>query len=345
MKIKDEAFFKTIRGFLTVYLPKQRRLSENTIKSYKEALNLMLRYLEEEKKVALNQISFSMLDHKTIASFLDWLESARKCSISTRNQRLAALSSFFKYAGIADISQRAFHNEIKKVPVKKAPGTVVEFLTKDELKTLLSQPDTRSHRGLRNQFMMILMFDAALRCQEILDMKIRDFDGNTRAPHIYVTGKGEKPRRIPIMNKTVEHFHQYISVFHPKATWNKDDLLFYTVIHGERKPMSADNVERFIKQYGESAHKICPKMPERVHPHQLRHTRAIHLYREGMPLPILAEFLGHSDISTTQIYAYADPEMKRKAIQKAKGDDFPVGDELPVWKNDTEMIKKLCGLK
>jgi Site-specific recombinase XerD len=109
--------------------------------------------------------------------------------------------------------------------------------------------------------------------------------------------------------------------------------------------MSCDNVARFIKQYGESARKKCRDIPENIHPHQLRHTRAIHLYRSGMPLAVLAEFLGHADPSTTQIYAYADPEMKRAAIKKARGEELIDTPNEALWQTDEDMIKRLYGLK
>ena len=109
--------------------------------------------------------------------------------------------------------------------------------------------------------------------------------------------------------------------------------------------MSCDNVARFIKQYGESARKKCCDIPVNVHPHQLRHTRAIHLYRDGMPLSVLSEFLGHADITTTQIYAYADPEMKRAAIKKARGEELIDMPAEALWQTDEEMIKRLYGLK
>ena len=192
---------------------------------------------------------------------------------------------------------------------------------------------------------MILMYDAALRCQEILDLKVRDVDLNAVSPCILVTGKGDKMRSVPITAKTVEHIKRYLKKFHPHHNERRDDYLFYTMLHQERKQMSCDNVGRFMKQYGILARKKCRDIPENVHPHQLRHTRAIHLYRNGMPLAILKEFLGHADISTTQVYAYADTEMKRAAIKKAKGEDKIDMPAEALWQTDEEMIKRLYGLK
>ncbi len=345
MIIKDTTFFKTIRGFLTVHLPKQKCASPNTIKSYRDTLNLLLKFLEDIQNIPLHRASFSDLDHKTIGAFLDWLEDSRKRGISTRNQRLMAIKSFFKYAVLVDATQVSFQAESKKVPVKKTPSTIVEYLSADGLKSLLSQPNMKDDRGQRNQVLMILMYDAALRCQEILDLKVQDINLNATSPTILVTGKGRKMRSVPITMKTVEHIKRYMQKFHPQRAEHQDDYVFYTIMHRERRQMSCDNVARFIKQYGTSARQKCREIPENVHPHQLRHTRAIHLYRGGMPLVVLAEFLGHSSIATTQIYAYADTEMKRMAIKKAKGEELVDIPMEAAWQTDEEMIKRLYGLK
>ena len=345
MKIKDETFFKTVRDFLTVYLPKQKNASPNTIKSYRETLNLLLKFLDEKKKIPLHKVSFSDMEHKTLGDFLNWLEKSRKCSISTRNQRLMAIKSFFKYAVLVDATQMSFQVEVQKVSIKKTHSAAVEYLSQEGLKNILLQPNTKNDRGLRDQVLMTLMYDAALRCQEILDLKVRDVDLNAVSPSVLVTGKGGKMRSVPITPKAVEHVKRYLKKFHSQHNGRRDDYLFFTVLHRERKQMSCDNVGRFMKQYGTSARKQCRDIPENVHPHQLRHTRAIHLYRDGMPLVVLQDFLGHADIATTQVYAYADTEMKRSAIKKAKGEDKIDMPAEALWQTDEEMIKRLYGLK
>ena len=344
MKIKDATFFKTIRGFLTVYLPKQKNASPNTVKSYRETLNLLLKFLEEKKKIPLHKASFSDLDHRALGDFLDWLENERQCGISTRNQRLMTIKSFFKYAVLVDATQTSIQMEAQKVPVKKSTPAIVEHLSQEGLKRLLAQPNTKNDRGLRDQVLMILMYDAALRCQEILDIKIGDVNLNAASPCVLVTGKGRQPRSVPITAKTAEHVKRYIQKFHSWQSGRQDDYLFYTILHRERRQMSCDNVERLMKKYGKSAQKECRDIPEKVHPHQLRHTRAIHLYRDGMPLAFISEFLGHANISTSQIYAYADPETKRAAIKKARGEEL-ISTPDALWQSDEEMIKRLYGLK
>lgn len=345
MKIRDEAFFKTIRNFLTIYLPNQRCYSKNTVISYRTALNLFVDFLTVECGIPLHHLSFEDLKAEKISDYLDWLKAKRNCSSATRNQRLMALRSFSKYAGLMDVAQMPAIAELTKVTVQKSTRKSVEFLSEEALKALLAEPGNKV-TDIRNQFFMILMYDTAARCQEILDLRLKDFVLDSKSPYIYLTGKGNKTRTVPLMQRTVGHYLHYIECFHPATTRKNDDLLFYTTIHRQKCKMSLDNAEYFMKKYGTKARQICNSIPMRVHPHQLRHTRAIHLYRGGMPLALLSEFLGHATIATTQVYAYADTEMKRAAIQKA----CPIVElntayiEQPIWKDDDEMIRRLYGL-
>ena len=346
MKIHDEAFFKTVRDFLTVYLPKQRCYSANTVNSYKTALNLFVDFMIAEKQIPLHKISFAHLKAEIIFDWLDWLQDKRKCSSSTRNQRLMALKSFAKYAGAMDIAQMSLYVELGKVPIQKTAKTIVEHLTEDALKALLAQPNPKRRTDARNRFFMIFMYDTAARCQEVLDLRLKDFELNRKSPYVYLHGKGNKTRTVPLMAKTVEHYKAYLDKFHPAEFRNNDNFVFYTTIHGNSGQMSPDNVEKFIKLYGEKAKSVCTDIPDRIHPHQIRHTRAIHLYRGGMPLALLSEFLGHATISTTQVYAYADTEMKRKALLKIspQGNEPLDASEKAIWENNDELMRKLYGL-
>jgi site-specific recombinase XerD len=344
MRFVDEAFFKTIRDFLTLYLPKQKCYSDNTINSYRIALNLFVDYLTDKCAIPLHKLSFNHLNYQTVTKFLDWLQDERTCGAATRNQRLMALRSFAKYAAKTDPSKLSLQVEVKNVEMQKAPAKIVEFLSEDALKALLAQPNRHKPIGVRDSFFMALMYDTAARCQEILDLRLKDFELAYREPYVYLTGKGDKTRSVPLLNKSVEHFKVYIDMFHPVSTRKNDDLLFYTTIHGKKNKMSPDTVASFIKKYGEAARLVCSSVPDRVHAHQLRHTRAIHLYRSGVPMALLSEYLGHVSMTTTKVYAYADTEMKRAAIRKADPNNDAV-QESAIWEGDDDLIKKLYGLK
>lgn len=308
-------------------------------------LNLLIEFLQSEKELFVKNISFDIFDQALISDFIEWLAVTRKCSISTQNSRLMALRSFFHYAAICDISLTSLELEILKVPVKKSKGKRVEYLSERALKTLLDTPDTSTKIGLRNRFFMILMYDTAARCQELLDLKIKDFVLKTDKPYVYLTGKGNKQRSVPLLPKTVKHYKKYLHEFHGNCPLS-EDYVFYTITYGIKHKMSEDNAEAFMKKYGKKARERCNEIPESVHPHQLRHTRAIHLYRSGMPLPFISELLGHVNLTTTNIYAYADTEMKRKALEKAALSTAPaIFNQKAVWENDEDMILKLSGLR
>ena len=297
-------FFKTIRNFLLDYLPKQRCLSVNTIISYRYTLNLIIKFLNKHKNFSYSDLSFSIFKSELIVEFLDWLETERNNSISSRNQRLLGLRSFFKYAGTIESSNFVLYLDSLKIPLKKSASRIVDFLSEDTLKILFQQPDLKTNSGIRNQFFMILMYDTAARCGELLNMRVGDLRLDTKTATAYLFGKGSKPRIVPLLDKTVEHCKRYINIFHePK---NDNEFLFFTKSHGVRNQLSPDAVAAFMKKYGESARLSCKSVPNRVHPHQLRHSRAIHLYRGGMPLSLVSELLGHSSVETTKIYAYAD---------------------------------------
>ena len=339
-------FFKLVRDYLTVFLPTQRAVSSNTIKSYRECLNQLLNYMCELHMIKLEKLRFDYFTRNTIEKYLDYLEVDRMCGVSTRNNRLACIRSFIKYSASRDISVQSIANDLSYIPLKKTTkAAVIKFFSESALKTILEQPNPKSKKGLRDLFFMILMYDTGARNQEILDVQLKDVHFDVNAPYVSVTGKGGKTRLVPVMAKTVDHFRKYASIYHSESSPN--DFLFYIERKGKRFPMSPDNSERFIRKYGVEGHQVNSEVPESLHPHSFRHSRSMHLYRSGMPLVLLAEWLGHTQLSSTQIYANADTEMKRKAIEKATSDFSPLisGDKKYLeWVDDEALIRQLYGL-
>lgn len=337
-------FFNAVRSFILEYLPNQRCFSKNTVRSYRQALNLFVLYLRTEQGLTIKQIRFDAINREVLLNFLDWLETVRRCSVNTRNQRLMVLRSFFDYSGIFDCTQVALSIIVQNIPVKTPQNKVVEYLSEPALEVLLKQPDPSKQIGLRNLFFIVLMYDTAARCGELLNMKVRDLRLQIQHPIAYLHGKGSKTRTVPLLTRTVQHCERYLRTFHANEPADSEKPLFYTIIHGIQQTMSPDTVALFLKKYGKMASRACSEVPEHIHAHMLRHTRAMHLYHQGMPMMLLSEYLGHASEETTKVYAYADTEMKRAAIDKAdivrKGAPPPV----PVWVDNDEMILKLSGL-
>lgn len=343
-KKTDDAFFKLVRSFLTVYLPKNRCYSVNTVKAYRDTINLFRGYLQEQKNISFSKISFALINHSLAYEFLQWLQTKRNCSVSTRNQRLAALKSFLHYCAIEEPALTAIYMDIQSIPALRETKKGVSYLSQKALKEILAEPDAKNRLGMRNRFLMILLYDTGARIQEILDLKVKDFCLEFDSPLVYVMGKGNKVRALPLMDKTIEHLKQYLSAYHPHYPQSGDEFLFYTIIRGRKQAMSADNVSVFIKKYARLAKERCPEIPDKIHAHLFRHSRAMHLYQSGIPLSYIKDFLGHVCATTTGIYASADTTMIKDALEKAAYQGSATS-ELPIWADNEDMILKICGLK
>lgn len=346
-KLLDPMLFELIRAFLTVYLPRQRCCSENTVKTYKAALNQMLEYIKMKHMIPLYDVTLSMLTKDSVVDFLTWLENERGCSAQTINLRLAALRAFFAYAADEEMTICPLLHDLKKIPKKKCPKPVVEYMSEAAVKTLLRQPDITTEKGIRDQFLMIVLYDTGARIQEVMNLQLKDFklEGT---PTVTLHGKGKKIRVVPIMDRTVRHLERYINIFHANEEMSSSAYLFYSRRNGQISQMSTENARKIMKYYARSARLECSEIPERLHPHLWRHSRAMHLYQHGMDLSLISQWLGHSSMETTLIYAHADTEQKRLAIQKAMASSDPSLshlENLPPWRNDDDLIARLYGLK
>lgn len=348
MKSRDISLFSLIHDYLKVYLPEQRNVSPNTIRSYRKALEELLDFIKGRKQIPLGQITFEHLTADTIFSFLEYLEVEKNCSIPTRNTRFAAIRAFMDYAADYDVALVANLNKLKKIPFKKpANNTMVDYMSMAAITVIIEQPDTSTPKGLRDQFFMILLYDTGARVQEILDIKLRDLQLG-RLPKVTLFGKGRKTRIVPLMEKTVQHLKKYLLVFHADSSPAADLPLFYSVTHGEKHPLTSRMAQYILQKHGEQARGTCQEIPEKVHPHLFRHSRAMHLYQEGMDLTLVSQWLGHSQLETTQVYAHADTEHKRKAIANATPKDNPLYSKLNSERytvTDEDTLKKLAGLK
>jgi site-specific recombinase XerD len=342
----ENSLFPTIRDFLMTYLPKQRNCSPSTAETYRTALNQLLDYAKEQNRVKLVEVTFDMLDSNLILAFLDYLETEKACSVRTRNNKLNGIRAFFKYAVLKNPSYAAYQIEVLKVPYKEeVKRRDIDYLSEKAIQEIFKQPDTSTSKGVRNLFLMILMYDTAGRIQEILSLRLCDFklDGT---PQVKLHGKGNKYRVVPLMRATVSHLKRYLDAFHPEVPMCSEEPLFYTVRKGEKFPLSDDMVRVFMNKYAQAAHNTCAEVPEKIHPHLFRHSRAMHLYQHGMDLTLISQWLGHVSYTTTLIYAYADTEMKRAAIEKATDGKFTdsIPSDTSYDVNDDDVLRHLYGL-
>jgi site-specific recombinase XerD len=342
-KIKDIHLFKSIKAFLTVYLPIIRAKSPNTVAAYRDTLNLFIGFLKDTKSLNLNEITTEHFNCDNVLSFLEWLETARNNSIATRNQRLISIRAFYRYLAGENILAYDTYSQIQQIDKKPVAERIIkDILSVSGIKLILEMPDISKKTGIRDRFYISILYDSGCRDQEILDLKLSDIQVEGDVSSLNVVGKGTKFRVTPLSKEVTSMFKQYVSIYHPDRIL--EDFLFYTIRKGVKGKMSPDNVARFLNVYEKAAKVVNPALPH-LHPHLFRHARAMHLYQAGMPLPLVSEWLGHSQMETSLIYAYADTGMKRAAADRiinAKNSVFT--NENFRYQDDEETIKKLYGL-
>ena len=346
MKIDNNKLLIRTRSYFNEYLPKQKKSSANTITAYRITLNQFIDYMAEKNACHIIKLDLDSFSRQNVSAFLDDLEANHGCSVKTRNAKLNHLRSFLKYVSLLDPCDSVYYAELASIPLKKhVKKLTVDHMSQQEIKALLASPDTSTLRGMRDQFIMILMYDTGARVQEIVDTNVNSLRLDEPATAT-LHGKGNKSRTVPLMKSTVRHARKYLQIFHPEESEYSSVPLFYVKRRDSLQRISDDAIRVFVQKYGDMARVKVSTIPEKVHPHMLRHSRAMHLYQNGMDLTLISQWLGHSDLKVTQIYAYADTEMKRKAIEKATGSyevaDVSVPSKYDV--NDDEVIKKLYGL-
>ena len=217
-------------------------------------------------------------------------------------------------------------------------------MSENAVTALINEPDAKTKIGLLDRFLMIFLYDTGARISEALGVRLCDIKlGNS--PQVLLFGKGNKVRSVPLMEKTVEHLKQYVAIFHKEESPAAMTTLFYVLHDFKKAPMNDETVRVRLQKYANSAREKCPDVPEKVHPHLWRHTRAMHLYQHGMDLSLVSQWLGHANLSTSLIYAYADTEHKRNAIEKAMGGEHSgIFDTSLCTVDDDELLKKLYGM-
>ena len=348
MKTPDDALYPTIRDYLRVHLAKLRNLSEHTVRSYANALTEFVEYVSRQRRIPMRSVAFADFTKRSVCDFLDHLENERKRSVATRNLRLNASRGVLSYAASCDVSAVAIRNDVATVPFKKPRQSgIVQHMTTKAVSAIFTAVDMKSQRGFRDLCLLAMLYDTGARVQELLDIRLADVDLG-KSPTVMLRGKGRKTRVVPMSVRMASLLREYVSRAHCGKTRDSEDNLFFTVRNGCPTRMTEDNVRHLARHYGTMARKCCKEVPKNVHPHLFRHSRAMHLYEHGMDLMLVSQWLGHAQFKTTLIYARADPEMKRKAIERATAKDARLRDLIKPKRmkvDDDNLLKRLYGLK
>ena len=310
MKHKASLFLELLNSFVTEYLPCAVGASPNTIKSYKAAFRLLLKYIYQEKGISADQITFEALNYLTITDFLSWLEKSRRCSATTKNQRLSALASFSSYAQNRDFAAAStFRSSVTRIPMKKAMHKNRAFFTREEVAILLRLPTDHYEIGLRDKVLLSLMYASAARAQEICDLTVKDIQFSEKGTSLNITGKGGKRRRIGIPYVCASLLRGYIN--HRKIASLPERHIFSSQTH---EKMTVACIEEIFKKYVLIAKQKNPGFFTYVSytPHSMRHSTASHMLEAGVPLVVIKNFLGHSSLQSTQIYA----EISQNTVDK-----------------------------
>ncbi len=341
-KVKDELLFTLLRNFLTIYLPEYRQSSNNTVRSYRTVWNQLLDFAAEDLKISVLSVTLKHLNRDMIERYL---QSAASENGATYNNRLAAIKSFFNYASACNPEYISRLNELSAIKSRRQDVFAkVEYMTENAVQAILDVPDATTETGTRDRFFMILMYDTGARIQEMLDIKIRDIKLGT-TPTIVLHGKGKKTRIVPLMENTVSYLSDYLHKFHSGENEYSDELLFYSIRRGIKTAVCDDTMRIRIQKYADKARENCPEVPKKIHHHLWRHSRAMHLYQHGMDLTLISQWLGHEQLSTTLVYAHADTEAKRAAIERAmEQSNLDIGGGTRYTIDDEATIRRLYGL-
>ena len=331
--------FSTCLGnYFSRYLCIERGLSYHTVASYSKNFTLLLTFLSEVKGVNITRLSFSDISKKTILDYLDWLERERNCATRSRNQRLSAIKSFYSYMIYEDPTHIAEWKQILSIPQRKEEKKIVQFLSTEEIEWLLNEISSNSIRGRRELTLLSLLYNTGMRVSELTHLRVSNLRF-TDTTVVEIHGKGNKRRLVPLGQEMSSLMKQYLDEHHLLENGKDMHLLFYNA-RGEM--LSSEGVNYILNKYVKMAKQDHPhSYREKVTPHVLRHSRAVHWLKAGIDIVYLRDLMGHVSIQTTEIYAKVDSKAKRDAVMNAWNCIGIVEPEKNGWEDKPKLLSFL----
>jgi integrase/recombinase XerD len=306
------------RDYLHTYLPTVARRSPKTIEAYRISLECFLHYLADHQHIERAHVSFDHFDRQHLKGWLAWMTEQRHYAPKTIALRLTTVKAFLTYASHEDITLVALSQSAGALRAPASARKPIEYLTEPQTRAVLTAFTGRTAKSRRNRMLLILLYDTAARVGEITSLTLQDLC-LAKPGHVTLTGKGDKTRVVPLTAKTIEHLRVYLAEFHPDtATLPARRPVFYSLHNGKPTQLSTDTLAAVVNTAAQTARANCPTVPEHIHCHMLRKTKAMDLYQQGIPLPIIMRLLGHENVSTTAaFYAFATVDMLREALNAA----------------------------
>lgn len=329
---------RRLSGYFIGHLAGARGLSENTIDSRRTTFTLLFEYCREREGLPTATLDVPDLDRPLVERFLAWAERERGNSVSTRNLRLDAIKAFFSWLQTVAPEHMLQCQQIAAIPRKRAPRAQVRWLTLDEVQSLLGGIDSSTWRGLRDLALLTLLYDSGARVSEIAGARVPDLRLEAPAT-IRLVGKGMKERHVPLMDGTVRVLRAYLERGAERGVRRNEGHLF---VNRSGNGLTRGGISHVLQRHWEPVFASGKSPVERVTPHVLRHSKAVHLLQAGVPLIYIRDFLGHSQISTTEVYATCDHASIRKAIEESGGVEVDVSE--PEWERDPDLLRWLESL-
>jgi site-specific recombinase XerD len=303
--------FTLITDFFVTYLAAERDSSRHTVTAYRDAFKLLLSFTARLKDRTVDRLRFEDLSVEVILEFLNHLENDRRNTVSTRNVRLAAIHSFFRYVLGRDPALSALCHRVLAIPFKKSTRRVLGYLTEGEMKSLLAHIDRTTMDGERDYVLLALLYDTGARVQELLNTKPADFRLDSPA-FVRITGKGRRERICPLLPQTARLVGRFLA---EQERIVGDDGPCFMNRCGQK--LSRHGARYLLKKHLAIAQQATPPLGRAgITPHTLRHTKAMHLLQAGLPLITIKDILGHADIKSTELYVQTDLSMKRDALER-----------------------------
>jgi integrase/recombinase XerD len=296
-----------LQGFFVEHLLQQKHVSPQTIASYRDAFRLLLQYVKKQRNIEPASLDVTTLDAPLILSFLDSLEIDRHNSVRSRNIRLAAIRSFFRWLTLRDPTILGLATRILAIPVKRTDRRLVQSLTRDEIDALLAAPDQRFWQGRRDHALILTLYNTGARVSEITALRQDQVEFGS-SNFVHLLGKGRKERDVPLWPKTARTLKAWF-----RELASSSGHLAFPSARGLQ--LSRNGVDYVLKRAAACAN--CSSLrSKRIHPHAVRHTTGAHLLQSGVDISVIALWLGHESIETTHIYVEADLATKERALQK-----------------------------